>query len=360
MINKLILIICLLVIIIVVDSNPTHHVVFNALDVNSLTSVVAFADAISESDKTIKLSLFTDKSSHDVASDDLKKQLSKLFQIKYYTVQSLINKNVGRPFHEEEKVTRIIESINHTITINNHNNANDGELIVFISLSSSTKFIYGPSFTNIFLKFDTNHTANKADRKALFKSHEQGAILLLGKNRRVTSVSDWHDLMLFGINTANQHAIEWFKTMKETYYFHADREEYTLLDPRPAILEASIQHRHNISIGYLTRKHVGLLSSQKDDKNVNENHLDATHNHLEQVYIQLECMEHKSSCGIVEEPIHWKSSISKNIPSDYKSKHHNKDISDPKHMFASMWDGVIKFRNAPAPDTPRSYCWETG
>ena len=97
-------------------------------------------------------------------------------------------------------------------------------------MSSTTNIIPTKLFSNLF--------------------NEKSQITLMGKTKRFTTVSDWHDLMILAMNI-NKYTLNWLKTVIDTFYHHAaNREAFTLLDPRPAIWEANIQHRNNIKIMY--------------------------------------------------------------------------------------------------------------
>jgi hypothetical protein len=67
----------------------------------------------------------------------------------------------------------------------------------------------------------------------------------------------------------NENAKSWFHSFKTIYLHHARRDAFTLLDPRPALLEAIVQYKYahlypkvkfnrelGLSIGYLNHNDI--------------------------------------------------------------------------------------------------------
>ena len=78
-------------------------------------------------------------------------------------------------------------------------------------------------------------------------------ILLFGKNKRLTSVSDWHDLQLIAFHitpSTIKHIHSWINVLYKTYNEYANRQAYNMLEPRPAMIESNLQHKNILNIKY--------------------------------------------------------------------------------------------------------------
>lgn len=135
--------------------------------------------------------------------------------------------SIGRHHKLHEHVTDIIFSWDQV--------ANTSSICLSISFASSSI----PVATSAFLKIFSSN----------LKVHD---VVLLGKTKKLTSVSDWHDISIAAFNTQSKGFQQWYASFKQIYYHHAsdNRKSYSLLDPRPALLEANARHSSKVNIGY--------------------------------------------------------------------------------------------------------------
>jgi hypothetical protein len=91
-------------------------------------------------------------------------------------------------------------------------------------------------------------------------------LLLLGKNKGFTAVSDWHDLqvMAFKVNPQSLPGLQkWVRIFHEEYMYYADRGAYNMVEPRPAVVEACIQTRGDVRVRYWTEDLITAIRSPR-------------------------------------------------------------------------------------------------
>ena len=68
--------------------------------------------------------------------------------------------------------------------------------------------------------------------------------LLVVRYQDLTSASDWHDFMVLAVSLSAPTAVNtWLESFHGVYKLHADRVAFPVLEPRPAIIEASLRHK---------------------------------------------------------------------------------------------------------------------
>lgn len=313
-----------------------NTVILNALDAEGLEHSAMFINSCNDltSDKKLwglDIHIFSHKDVFDKSSS--REQL-KNHKVTFYTRTPLKNRNIGWSNPPDEQVSNIFESFEFVLS-----NVEERKVLI-LSFHKSTRSAPTTAFPSFF-----NRLRGGSD-----ESPQQHDILLPSKTRKLTSVSDWHDLMVVGI-AGSSSAKSWIKSFQEVYMRFADRNAFTLLDPRPAMLESSLRHRNDVSIGYLSQSDVCAMP-------VGAKHRCGP----PEPYLKVICGEHahsKSSCLIVDEPTGWKQQLDRGI-----SKHIHGHFASKENLaaniMAAMWKGVVRFRNTSSSDTPRGYCWDTG
>jgi hypothetical protein len=150
-----------------------------------------------------------------------------------------------------ERATKMFENVEPTSELK-HN-------VLFLSFSSDS---YPLGTPHIPLLFDfMKRRSVKSD------------LILLGKCCSMSTISDWHDLMVmaFTVHTKtpqNSHTLgpfsTWLKTFRDAFHSHANmhRQAFNLLDPRPALLEATLQTglSDTLNVTYFS---TGMISTGK-------------------------------------------------------------------------------------------------
>lgn len=145
---------------------------------------------------------------------------------------------------ESEHVTDIINSIQSVIS--GYIMENEPMMMISIAFKSGTIPTATASFDRLIQQMTTHYKDLEQSRSSFRNETAQDAtiekifpdLLLLDKNRRLTSVSDWHDLMIvaFRVNNATK---SWLKLFSNIYDNYSKRIAINLIDPRPAMLEAT-------------------------------------------------------------------------------------------------------------------------
>ena len=169
--------------------------------------------------------------------DHIEKELGVV--VKYYSVKPLPDAGIARKEKQIEQVTAILEALSGTMS-------SKDESLISLTFSKSSRPMPTANFNKLF--------------DLIGPQTEKHQVLLLEKNIRITSQSDWHDLQVLAIAPSNAGVAKWLHTLNETYMHHADRVAHTLLEPRPAILEANLVHGNSIKIGFLGTDKVCALS----------------------------------------------------------------------------------------------------
>lgn len=228
-------------------------VLLNALDNFGLLEAVKFAKSVKAD--CLKTILFARNEDFVKTSEAIKRDIaSYASELKLYNSKPLIDRAVGRKENPVEKVTLILESFFIVSNLQSKLNTSAATLnlppthVVSIAFQGKTVPVATSNFLNIFKRIqngtsgmDTSHHSNL---------HH---LILLGKTRQMTSPSNWHDLLLVAWDASSLPARSWLTTFRDVFFHHAtNRQAFTLLDPRPAMLEATLQHPE-VNIGYFSK-----------------------------------------------------------------------------------------------------------
>jgi hypothetical protein len=239
-------------------------------------------------------------------------------------------------------------------------------------------------------------------------------IYLLGKTRRLSSVSDWHDLSLVAFRRLSPKLQLWMKTFHEVYdYYSTNRKAFTMIEPRPAMIEATAVHHLNTIVKYFRHEDIcSTISSFESTYNPqllqkirskvhsipswNSSSSSHSHHHKSKSHgshydtsrcvhtfsesmltstdksihqhispIEMHCHIDKSiendefhPCLTVSVPVSWRKNINREIHSSL-DKFAGSSFDDlKKEPMRLMWKGVLRFRNTPSKNTTRPFCWE--
>lgn len=316
--------------------------VLNAFDDDGVNGAIEFCDTLQRFNHTssfYSIFLFSDSINikHVSSECNLMKVLS------YQSSSRLIDQSIGKVYRIKEKVSYIIESWRYIIK--HFSNCR------VISLSFQKSSI--PVATNSFFKLLEIFTSNQYD------------IMMLGKVKKLTSPSDWHDLGIFAFDTSSKPFRNWFETFESIYLTHADRKFFTLLEPRPALLESLIQV--NLRIGYFDK---ALVCSWKvNSENIKETHIysESTCSSFQNASIEWYCRESQDNrlCHILNVPSHWKRQVDRSIPSSFAEYANTDQTQLDRNIMRLLEYGIIRFRGKSSfiftnttTSLPRQFCWD--
>lgn len=300
-----------------------------------------------------------------------------------------------------ESIQSVIESISSTISSTSSTLSSIMEYTKLISLCITSSIIIMPSsnFMNIFKKLESN----------------KSKVLLLHKTQRLTSVSDWSDLFIFGLSFFPQSSdkkphgssisssVKWFETFQRIYTLYStDRDGLSMKDPRPALLETNFQFQKNplLEISYFARGEICVYSTSPTTTTTSSSTMTSTtsNNYCHKrskggpittiiCNILLSSSGTSSStsftttttsstsssssvrntenydCVTVDEPLAWKKNIDRRIDSlggeDYrhsKTELLTSDWSSKLHEKADL--GTLRFALGVPIGKPAPFCWE--
>jgi hypothetical protein len=209
-------------------------------------------------------------------------------------------------------------------------------------------------------------------------------LILLGKNRRLASESDWHDLAIAGFRPRSSAYRHWLDSFQQVYsYYSSNRTAFVMLDPRPAILEAlALSSSSQLGVHYLTNKEICSIAvirpsfmnqlltsiSHGHGKHDHHHHHDYHRSHsslCSHVYspdtsplaaIQVHCGSTSRNatdvCMSLDIPSYWMNNINRKVPNTFRREGQAKN--DPIHL---LWSGGLRLRNT-SNYHPREFCWE--
>lgn len=317
----------------------------------------------------------------------------------FYNSTPMDDKSIGTFEKVYEYVSAILEAISRTVG----GNYQRRQSIVSIATTSETILWPSENFLDTFnvLEGESGWDQNIRNDHITFpqSSHKRNnsskpIVLLLGKTKRLNSVSDWHDVMVIGLSVLSNHHFaminRWLETLKTVYFnYSSNRTAFNLLDPRPALLEANFQYRNDIRLRYFHHGEIcvrisddsqiksprKIYSSSKlrylncksrDSHTTPATTTTITNKHLSSSYtmlLEVFCTAAHNSvaystCSTVDEPLHkWKATVSPDIDSmEVKVGRSRSDWSKRLHEMTD-W-GVLRFARAAEKDSPAPFCWE--
>ena len=298
----------------------------------------------------------------------------KVLSIRHYSpkISSLRDRSIGKSSKTEERVTSILDGLGQTLA-----NASSNAIVASMAFKKGTTPHPLPAFGDFF---------KKAAAAAAATSPGPGAnlgadVVLLGKTRRLTSVSDWHDLGIMMLRN-NEAVRRWLQVFTEVYYHHADRGAFSLLEPRPALLEATFRSLYPtapadspadasqpqppaLKVEYFTKGQVCRLHGMAPPP---EGQLPASMDHCLQLssFLSMECTDGShdgggsSPCHTLDEPHIWKLKIERSIPQGFANRPPwLKPDQWKEKLHEAIWTGSLRFVHPRDDRTPRPMCWET-
>ena len=264
-----------------------------------------------------------------------KQQLQNMSAIstRFYSNHSLEDHNIGRNKKEVEFITAILESL-LSETFSTDSKA------VLLSISHEVKMTPSVNFLRIFKYIGKENLPNASS------SLKQCHLKLLGKTKRMTSVSDWRDLMVVALFIGDPAVKEWLLRVKHVYYRHAtDRLAATLFDPRPALLEATLQLRKTVRVGYFRSGEICARKSSTEASKCKE-----------KSFLEVECVSHdkiaNQVCTTLSEPHTWIHTIDKEF------KQFPFPTKDMSRFHEPFDDGPIRFLLGAKNGKPAPFCWQ--
>ena len=186
----------LLATIIILRLDAKKVIILNALDSSSLGYAIEFSEKIKlEVAENAIMRAFTWKESFDEETPENQSKLRDKFDIKFYSSKPLPNVGIGRPNPPDEHVTCILESLEAGLAMA----VAEKDALLAVSFSKTSRPMPTENFSKIFEKIAAGQD-----------------LLLLEKNRRMTSVSDWHDFSVI-LMSSEKGAQTWLKTFREVF-----------------------------------------------------------------------------------------------------------------------------------------------
>jgi hypothetical protein len=284
-------------------SSLQNILIINALDANALAPAIQFAEDVPKNESSglaIKIWSYDTSAARDVRTKSLQK-----YETHFYKTVPLNHTNIGNKNIPPERVTALLEALEQTVDeagkINGETN------VVSIAIGEGIIDVTGHSIMNIFNRLWSPNENIKDDGVVEAKD-----ILLLEKTSQMTSVSDWHDFMVFGMKASKPIVKSWLSTFRDVFYYYADRPAFQLMDPRPALLEASTRLRTDLKIGYLTYHDICVPTE------THQHHHDKSNSCASSAALTIQCSKgpHMHLCD-THQPHAWKHHFDNHIPGDY-------------------------------------------
>lgn len=338
-----------------------HVVVINVLhDSNSNASkaglmAVQFLEQMklnaAECGTQVTCEVYVSKSASANMSQAVKADLTRIAkrQFMFHGVTPITDTSVGSYVPEEEHVSEILSSLDENVK----RHASPTEALISLSFTSYSYPIFGKSFHHIL-----NNVSSKTNPVD---------VLLFEKTKELTSVSDWHDLMIVAVGL-REGAKAWCRLLSAIYKRHAARDVFTLLPPRPAIIETALRIRDKVSIAYIPASAV-CVAPLEDIPPERFTRFFRHGGHTSYCgalptsndTMKIDCGDSKTYsshvCATVHSPQGWRRDA--HPLTDPISDRYRNDFSSNPLDFASVED-FLRYRNATDPETPADFCWNTG
>jgi len=190
-------------------------------------------------------------------------RLSFGIELHCFVVKRAADTRIGVRKPSMEHVTEVLYALEHTFSVPEMATLNGR--VLYLAYSDTTAVFPTPGFlprwrSSNFREADAQTRANWSPETARAMGVKaQYDILLLGKNKGFTSVSDWHDLqtIVFKVNKQSLSGLrQWLEVFGEAYRDYAHRAAYNMLEPRPALVEASLQTRTSLRVRYWSEQQI--------------------------------------------------------------------------------------------------------
>lgn len=223
-------------------------------------------------------------------SSQLKNSLRVSLGIKLHCLEGvkvLEDSRIGLRTAAVEHVSEILYALRHTLEIPSGQGtatatdlpgseiANMKARVLYLAYSDTTGVFPTPAFMSRWQSSDFKdpsvhrRTSWSLESSRRLRKEESFDLLLLSKTKGFTSVSDWHDLqiMAFKMNRRSLSGLQrWLSVFHSTYMDYADRAAYNMLEPRPALVEATVQCKRTIRIRYWTKSMVVPVTALTPNK----------------------------------------------------------------------------------------------
>jgi hypothetical protein len=294
--------------------------------------------------KTVACQLFTQEKDFKLIDQTIRDELtSYVSKIDYFSLIPAVDNTVGffdpRYEHVSDILGSLKEACSQVLT-----SPKEGSL-VSLSFSTTSFPIYTQTFRELFEVAQPNKD-----------------IIILEKNKELSSVSDWHDVMVIAVNLRNLLVKDWVDSSLSLFRKHAVRPAYSLLEPRPALIEATIRARGKVHVSYFRRSDICIRPFATESAHHDRGSF-CGEGGSDSATLTFSCGTKDSSsshiCSTIHTPQHWKKRGSHHDHDiTYKAGSSYQDIKEcvPRHSRI----GPIRFRLAPDAEKPLDFCWNTG
>jgi hypothetical protein len=285
--------------------------------------------------------LFGDKTSLSQLSEPLASELKTLLGVDafdHFSLSPAVDRTVGYKTERYEHVSELLSAMKQICET--FNTADDR--VVSLAFSGSSFPEYTPSFKKLF---------------ELIGSQQD--LVLFDKTRELTSISDWHDLMVVCFTPFL--ARQWFETAISIYRKHADRPVFSLLEPRAALIETSIRTKSKLNVGHFRHHDICIISTEASSPHHEHGSVCSEQSKsLLQINCGTDVNRHSvPACSVIHRPESWKKEM-QHLTHDITQKV-LRDMNGIGKEFPKMEAlAPLRFREAPTSDTLLDFCWNTG
>ena len=315
-------------------SNEINQVlVFNVLDEASIVHSIKFVESLPTSlIASVDLNIFLEHNVISLLSVEQINLIRKWFSINIYQRANITSHHrIGLLDPVVDYASCLLESLS-VIASQRPNSA-----VISLTISRDWQILPSHNFSAIFRRFSSGGNEN---------------LLLLEKNRRLTSVSNWRDLLLVGM-FSSPAVRSWLTTVDSLYFNHTNRTAFTLLDTRPALIEACQRHRASLRVGYLNHIHVCVEQSTLKHKHC------SPINYM-RIICRVEGGNKDNLCVTVNDPVLWHQRLNRKLPMSFESRCGIPKGDWSSKLIDAMWQGVTAFRNISEPYSQQQFCFLNG
>ena len=317
------------------------------------------------------------------------RQVYNISQVVHYNSSSLRDTSYGNHSHKvTEHVSEILESWKYVFEVDVHHQ-HEADMTLSLAFGELSIPVATPALLRLFQALEPSQNSPLD-------------IVLLGKTRKLTSHSDWHDLSVVLFSHRRFPLIQsWVTALTTTFMVHArDHIYFTLLSPRPSILEANavLSLSHQLRVGHFQNHDICSTVSSFEKvirerlqkytteprfkispgklaltpRQVMRQHI----SHCQQTFLSLDIqkdsevdefkqelssLEFYCLGGIADNPClmsNLPTSLLHSIDKEVRGGPWDR-VHTAGDLMTLMQSGIIRFRNQSS-SAPRSLCWETG
>lgn len=335
-------------------------ILLNAIDDIGLHDAITFISKVEPmlKDQSCSIILYLQPNIPAGLKGEVERGIKGVKEFKYYSSKPYKDQSITRPEQSKQKecVSYILEALQSTIS-----SMGSGQLLS-LAFRTGFKFLPTATFMSIFVLHAPSHS-----------------ISLLSKTKSLTSVSDWRDLAIVAMNVSNDASSMWLSVFSETFHHHANRESFTVLEPRVAMMEATLRlasRAENSDAAHGSGIGVTYFSTELQLKPY-----DAPPPLPASLFpmISVHCQDREHDHCILNEPMGWLLHVERTgIPSKFIQRVNGDQLKEDDladRLPHGMWDGSLRFFNpssssssssASASSKPsmhvngtRKMCWES-